>query len=70
MATTHVYRATYTNKYGRFRLRCVIDCVTCGRSRAIVLPDRRARSRVRRLSPPLDGGRGDPGGRARPGVKL
>ena len=70
MATTHLNRATYPNKYGRFRLRCVIDYVTRGRSRAIVLPDRRARSRVHRLSPPLDGGRGDPGGRARPGVKL
>ena len=66
MATAHCDRATYPNKYRRFRLRCVIDCVT----RAIVMPDRRARSRVHRLSPPLDGGRGDPGGRARPGVKL
>ena len=61
MATTHCNRATYPNKYRRFRLRCVIDCVTRGRSRAIVLPDRRARSRVHRLSPPLDGGRGTPG---------
>lgn len=70
MATTHCDRATYPNEYRRFRLRCVIDCVTCGRSRVVAPPDRRARSRVHRLSPPLDGGRGDPGGRARPGVKL
>jgi len=70
MATTHLNRATYTNKYGRFRLRCVIDCVTRGRLRVVAPPDRRARSRVHRLSPPLDGGRGDPGGRARPGVKI
>lgn len=70
MVTTHCHRATYTAKRWHFRLRCVIDCVTCGRSRAIALLDRRARSRVHRLSPPLDGGRGDPGGRARPGVKL
>ena len=61
MATTHCYRATYPNKHGRFRLRCVIDCVTCGRSRAIALLDRRARSRVRRLSPPSMGGGGTPG---------
>lgn len=62
MATTHCDRATYTDKYGCFRLRCVIDCVTRGRLRVVALPDRRARSRVHRLSPPLDGGRGDPGG--------
>lgn len=70
MATAHFDRATYPNKYGRFRLRCVIDCVTRDRLRVVAPPDRRARSRVHRLSPPLDGGRGDPGGRARPGVKL
>ena len=70
MATTHCDRATQRAKHWRFRLRCVIDCVTRGRSRVVAPPDRRARSRVHRLSPPLDGGRGDPGGRARPGVKI
>ena len=70
MATAHCDRATYPDKYKHFRLRCVIDCVTRDRSRVVAPPDRRARSRVHRLSPPLDGGRGDPGGRARPGVKL
>ena len=70
MATAHCDRATHPNKYRRFRLRCVIDCVTCGRSRAIVLPDRRARSRVHRLSPPLDGGRGGPRGPRATGGKT
>ena len=61
MVNTHCDRATYPNKHGRFRLCCVIDCVTCGRSRAIALLDRRARSRVRRLRPPSMGGGGTPG---------
>ena len=70
MATLIVIEQHTPNNYGRFRLRCVIDCVTRDRSRVVAPPDRRARSRVHRLSPPLDGGRGDPGGLARPEVKL
>jgi hypothetical protein len=65
MTTTHLYRATKPNKYGRFCLCCVIDCVTRGRLRVVAPPDRRARSRVHRLSPPLDGGGGGTPGVAR-----
>ena len=61
MATAHCDRATHANKHRRFRLRCVIDCVTHGRSRVIALPDRRARARGRLKPLPSMGGGGTPG---------